>query len=251
MANIFRESEGVFMRDWFNASSLYVPAWVLAGTVMGIFGPHSAFAITIWLLVGLVIALFAWRASAAQTRQSREIHENLGKLVSVTESSPTNVIAAVAAKILTLERQTAAIPALETELDHHRAKLKSYESTTWLVPSYDEKQEAKTLLQGLGKHSVRIKHTGQPDCYEFAIELAELFREAGWVVPLFGNKASVEGARGIEVRGHIGNPLIGQVNNALLRITRMTQGGGDPHYAGSTDIEISIGPRKLRGGEWV
>lgn len=91
--------------DWFSASALYIPAWILAGTGMGIWGPRTVPAIVIWLVIGGLIAIFAWRASAQQVMQSRLIAENLGKLVSVTEPSPVNILTAAAAKILTLESE--------------------------------------------------------------------------------------------------------------------------------------------------
>jgi hypothetical protein len=92
------------MRDWFSGSALYIPLWMLAGTGMGLWGAHmSGMAEALWVLIGFAVAGLAWRASAQQVRVGREIQENLGKLVSVTEPSPVNVLAAAAAKILTLE----------------------------------------------------------------------------------------------------------------------------------------------------
>lgn len=95
------------LRDWLNPASWYVPLWVLAGTVMGIIGPHGPVGIGVWLILGAIIAVFAWKASAEQTKQSREIHEYLGKLVDASSSSPTAIISAVAAKILALEARVA------------------------------------------------------------------------------------------------------------------------------------------------
>jgi hypothetical protein len=98
------------MRDWFRASALYNPLWIVAGTIMGLWGTGmSTWVGVLWVAIGCVIAIVAWRASAQQVREGRLISENLGKLVSVTEPSPVNILAAAAAKILTLESEINAL----------------------------------------------------------------------------------------------------------------------------------------------
>ncbi len=239
------------MRDWLNASSLYIPAWVLLSALMGIWGPHSTTAIALWLLASLIVALFAWRASAAQNKQAREIQEGLGKLVSVTESSPTNVIAAVAAKILELEQKTATVPQLQSELSRYKERLDNYESATWSPPSRADREEAEGLLRQLGKHSVQFRHTGQPDCYEFAIELADIFKKAGWSVFLFDDTQTAHAARGITFQGRQTDPLPNLARDALIRITGMAMATKSENYSAVGDITVVIGPRKVRGSEWL
>jgi hypothetical protein len=231
---MYPENEGISMRDWLSASSLYVPAWVLAGTVMGIFGPHSIVGIIIWLSVGLVIALFAWSASAAQTKQSREIHENLGKLVSVTESSPTNVIAAVAAKILDLETRVKSFADVQRFLEKHR-------STNWIPMDEAEKRTLTGDIQGLGKHSVCIQHTGQSDCYEFAIDLHETFRRADWIVAPLVPEAINSPVRSIVVLGR-DRELVTKMTSTLLPVTRAPKAAQPIYTRGARTSLYKLAP---------
>ena len=123
----------------------------------------------------------------------------------------------------------------------------------WLPPSPEEKDEAVMHLRILGKYSVHIVHTGQPDCYEFAAELADIFKEAAWAVLPVSPQASQEAyaTRSIEVVGKSDDRLIRQVADALISITRQTGSMGNPFYAGRADITIKIGPRKMRDGEYL
>jgi hypothetical protein len=100
--------------DYFSIDSIYVPLWVLLGSFLGLVGVGSINALIegVWITASVVVALMAWRTGARQVhrerladQQAKDIKNSLGKLVSVTEPSPSNVIAAAAAKILDLEKQ--------------------------------------------------------------------------------------------------------------------------------------------------
>jgi hypothetical protein len=131
---------GVFMRDWFTGEAIYVPSWVLAGTIMGLWGVTkvSLVATVVWLLVGTVIAGLAWRASVGQARQGRLVVENLGKLVSVTTPSPVNIIAAAGAKILTLDHE---ISELKAELQRQSRRTLSPAQKEAITKSLQESKE--------------------------------------------------------------------------------------------------------------
>jgi hypothetical protein len=132
-------------------------------------------------------------------------------------------------------------------------KLKLQESVQWFPSSAEDKDEAVTHLRILGKYSVQIQHTGQPDVYEFAAELAEIFKEAGWAVLPVGAQASQEAyaTRSIVVVGKSDDRLIRQVRDSLISITRQGMGMGNPFYSGLADITIRIGPRKMRSGDYL
>ncbi len=161
------------MRDWFSASSLYIPCWVVAGTIMGLWGTGMSPSVAIaWVAIGLAIAGLAWRASAHQVREGREIRENLGKLVNVTEPSPVNILAAAGAKILTLEHAQ----------DELKSQLDDWTRVFWRRMRDDEKVALKGSLAQLGKHSVRIVNAERVDCTEVAGDLRGVFESAGWEV---------------------------------------------------------------------
>lgn len=165
------------MRDWLSWDALYVPSWILAGTILALWGitQVSALAAIIWLAIGFAIALLAWRASAHQVRDGREIRENIGKLVSVTEPSPKNILAAAAAKILTLEHS-------QTEL---KGELDEWKGRDWRRLREDEKASLTGKLKLLGKHSIRILSNRHVAPSELAGDLYRAFESAGWVVNLF------------------------------------------------------------------
>lgn len=153
------------MGDWLSAESLYVPSWVIIGTAAGLWGPTSMMGKFAWAAIGLVIASFAWRASAKQTRQSREITKNLGKLVSVTEPSPANILAAAAAKIL--------------ELEGGINDLKDRRPRTISAEQWDQMSD---VFRALGSRTVRIVVVFQEKYYEaarYGREFAGFFQHHG------------------------------------------------------------------------
>jgi hypothetical protein len=173
------------MRDWFSAGALYIPAWILLGALMGIWGPHDATAIAIWILASVVVASFGWRAGAGQAKQSREIHENLGKLVRVTEPSPVNILTAAAAKILTLESEINAVKRQQPRrLNHDQIEAMSayFES----VPR--EERSGITILV----------HKNNPEATQYGRDLDFLFRNFGL-------------AHGLQPDSGIGRDLVGVI----------------------------------------
>ncbi|MGO9604796.1 MAG: hypothetical protein ACLQAT_15660 [Candidatus Binataceae bacterium] len=139
-----------------------------------------------------------------------------------------------------LEQRVTALQRLNTVLE-----------TIWFPPTVLQRQEAAALLKKLGVHSVQFQHTGQPDCYEFAIELADIFKAAGWSVFLFDNKPTTRTARGITFQGRADDSLPNAARDALIRITGQAMTTKSEHYVAAGDITVVIGPRKMRGGEWL
>jgi hypothetical protein len=99
------------LKDWFSVQALYLPFWVFLGSGMGLLGHGMNLGTEeVWIVISIVVALMSWWTGARQVYRERlaalrdrEIQENLGKLVSVTEPSTSNILTAAAAKILTLE----------------------------------------------------------------------------------------------------------------------------------------------------
>ena len=222
---------------------------MLVGTVLAIFHPVAGVWVSIWVGAGILIALFAWRAGAWQSRDTREIRENLGKLVSVTEASPSNIIAATAAKILELEHKTATLPKLEADLKAANETIRQHEETNWYGISHEMKRELTQALGAFRGRSVWVQHTGQQDCYEMAIDLAEAFREAGWQVAPIGRQATASATRGLEVLGR-DKAFVKHISMLLLPITRRHASHSGELFHGP-DIAVRIGPRKMRDSEWL
>jgi hypothetical protein len=162
------------MRDWFSASALYVPLWIIAGTVMGLWGTGMGNPVgALWVLIGCAIAALAWRASAHQAKESRLISENLGKLVSVTEPSPANILAAAGAKILTL--------------DNELRQLKEQMASRWRSLTDQEREDFVATLRGFkiqangGGPTVMMfpDHT-RHDAVELSHTLSTLCHDVDW-----------------------------------------------------------------------
>jgi hypothetical protein len=172
---------------------------------------------------------------AAIATATMAIFERLAAITQTTGQPIANVIEVATSQIARLE-----------------GKVERYESIVWIPPSYKEKQKIAVALQNLGRHSVQILHTGQSDCYEFAVELAETFNRARWSVLPVNAQASVHGIRSIETMGKLNDiPLIRQVSDVLLPLTLQGMSRASPDYAGHADITISIGPRKMRSGDFL
>lgn len=240
--------------DWIGGfwSAVPVAFWISFGLYAG--PTMSACIFVGWVAFGAIIVALTWWQGATASRDSRQLKTSIAEALGIDSSmvrTSTDFRGLAARKILELEEKVAVLPQLNADLSRYKTKLDAVESTTWSAPSYDDRQEAKTLLQRLGNHSVQFRHTGQPNCYEFAIELAEIFRDAGWAVVPFNDKASVHGARGFDVSGKLNNELLGLVRDSLSRITRMGFVSQSSDYSERAEVTITIGPRKMRSGDWV
>jgi hypothetical protein len=162
------------MRDWFSASALYNPFWIVMGTLMGLWGTGmSNWVGGVWVVIGCAIAALAWRASAHQAREGRLISENLGKLVNVTEPSPANILAAAGAKILTLDHAQTELTAKLGELQKELDETKSHQRREL---SLNQRSVLKTTIEALqqrhGKEFLRI-----PVIYNFMVNDARDYAE--------------------------------------------------------------------------
>jgi hypothetical protein len=141
-----------------------------------------------------------------------------------------------------------------SELSESQKQLSGYEAILWRPPTYEERKDIVERLMQIGRHSVYIAHTGQQDCYEFAAELAGMFQEARWSVWPIRPEADpkAHGTRSIEFVGKDENRLlIRSVSDALLGLTKQSGCMTSALYAGATDVMIKIGPRKMRGSEYL
>jgi hypothetical protein len=226
------------MRDWFSGEAVYVPAWILAGTIMGLWAAAqvNVYAAIAWLLVGGIISAIAWRAAARQVRQGREIAQNLAKLVSVTETSPTNILAAAAAKILALEYSI-------TELS---GQLESLRTREWGRLTESQKDELAERLKKIGSHPVWVIRPNTADCIRFAKDFDETFRRGSWHLPESEPYSPGEEKAGIRIQGTLG-PASEQLQTAIQEVTQLpvllSRTTDSREYDGKPVIVLSIGPK--------
>ena len=227
------------MRDRFSVKTLVIPAWVLAGIAQYLWGPPGVTARVVWILVGLGIAYFAWRAAVDQEKEAQDIATNLGKLVSVTEPSPKNILAAAAAKILTLEHSQTQLAA---QLDQIRAR-------EWQRLTNAQKTDLAERLRKIGPHTVWIVRPQNLDCIALAADFDSVFREALWDVPASEPYSIEEQKRGITIHS-----LMGAVEEALrtaiieateLPATIYRGSEIERKYRSEKIIVLSIGPNIL------
>src|SRR6266849_5014953 len=240
--------------DYFTIEAGYVPLWVLLGSALGLIGiPNmsSSFEI-IWIVLSLLVALMAWRTGAHQVRRGRqadaqvaEINQTLGKLVSVTESSPVNVIRATAAKILDLERQLKDATTSLVDVETVQAGI---QGLFWLPLSVGQRADLNTRLLALGSHCVHIQHHENTDCTRLARDLLEVFKSAGWShpSPLETGSWNTSGIRGLRVSGKYPDPSqTGPKVSRALAVVLRTGGafGASIPNDNKTDVIVCIGPR--------
>jgi hypothetical protein len=199
------------------------------------------------VVLTIIARILEFRGDQRVERRNSEEHEALakGSLAILQLASVTNTTGEPIVK--TLEVANDKIAALESRIDR-------YESITWTPPSYAEKIDIANRLKSLGPHSVYIAHTGQQDCYEFAAELSDIIKNAGWSVAPIRPDADpkAHGTRSIDVVGKDENlDLVRSVSDALMGLTRQALSSTSALYAGRTDVLIKIGPRKMRSGEFL
>ncbi len=206
---------GVRMGDWFSGAAIYVPAWVLAGTAMGLWGVTnvSPLATAAWLAIGFVIAGLAWYASAQQVKQERAIADNLGKLVNVTEPSPRNILVAAAAKILTLDH----------EISELKGELAACKSREWAFPTEGQKDRCVRIIkrtghEEVGQQRISLLRDDLPDCVYVTDEFEKIFSKAGYKFIKETNRHDKPIPPGVWVYAPPGHPDAGVLIRGLAEI---------------------------------
>lgn len=152
----------------------------------------------------------SWRVAVKHTTLSRTSGEEI--------SPPGGFYGRLSRRIGSFLRVHAQFQKLEETIGR-------YEEIIWLPPTYEEKNEIAERLRKLGAHSVYIAHTGSQDCYEFAAELSDIFKEAGWAVAAIRPNADpkAHATRSIEVVDKDENMnLVRSVSDAFIGLTRHT-----------------------------
>jgi len=103
------------MSDFFSASAIYPPLWILLGFVSGFFAEHamSEKSKIAWAGAFILLALLAWRSGVQQTRAQVRDHKlivAIAKKVGVPpDSSPEVIEAAVEDKIAAHDKASAVV----------------------------------------------------------------------------------------------------------------------------------------------
>jgi hypothetical protein len=88
----------------------------------------------------------------------------------------------------------AIVEAANSAIIKMQTKIERYESRTWQPFAKDQKQSLRQTLMAIGSRPILIEHNVNTDC---AVELARIFKDAGWYVLRNPYPTAQHGARGL------------------------------------------------------